>query len=160
MYVHGYIDIYTYTYTYTYIHKCTGYLGSLAQFKAQTANKIICSKEPDANRREEEEGRKASASLRSLLSQIMLRRTQADILKKLLPPRTDVIVYCGLTPSQDREYEAAAAAMCRSLGLPKNEQREELERLIDEDRRQCIGRYEDEALEVHKYMCICIYMYI
>lgn len=68
-------------------------------------------------------GRKACASLRALLSQIMLRRTQADILKKLLPPRTDVIVYCGLTPCQDRGYEAAAAAMCRSLGLSKNEHR-------------------------------------
>lgn len=36
--------------------------------------------------------------------------------------------------------------------------REELERLIDQDRRQCTGRYEDEALEVHKYMCTCVYI--
>ena len=43
----------------------------------------------------------------------MLRRTQADILNKLLPPRTDYVIYCGATASQAAEYEAVAGDIKR-----------------------------------------------
>lgn len=43
----------------------------------------------------------------------MMRRTQAEILKRLLPPRTDFIIYCGLTPLQEAEYESTADSLRR-----------------------------------------------
>ena len=89
------------------------FTGSLPSFKAKTSNIIILSKEPDATKKEKENGKKATENLRTLLSQIMLRRTQAEILKKLLPPRTDVILYVGLTVSQELEYEEMAEYMRR-----------------------------------------------
>lgn len=55
----------------------------------------------------------ASTLLRNLLSQIMLRRTQANILKRLLPPRTDYIIYCGATADQTAEYDKVAADIKR-----------------------------------------------
>ena len=76
---------------------------------------IILGKEPDASSREKEAGKRASDNLRNLLSKIMMRRTQAEILKRLLPPRTDVIVYCGLTPSQQAEYEETSLSLKRSV---------------------------------------------
>jgi DNA repair and recombination protein RAD54 and RAD54-like protein len=78
---------------------------------------IILGKEPDASSREREAGKKASDNLRTLLSKIMMRRTQAEILKRLLPPRTDVIVYCGLTHSQQVEYEETSNSLKRSVDV-------------------------------------------
>jgi SNF2 family DNA or RNA helicase len=92
-------------------------LGSLSQFKAKTSSVIILGKEPDASTREREAGKKASDNLRTLLSKIMIRRTQAEILKRLLPPRTDVIVYCGLTRSQQAEYEETSNSLKRSVDV-------------------------------------------
>jgi SNF2-related domain len=89
--------------------------GSLSQFKAKISSAIILGKEPDASSREREAGRKASDNLRTSLSKIMMRRTQAEILKRLLPPRTDVVVYCGLTPAQHAEYEETSHSLKRSV---------------------------------------------
>ena len=88
-------------------------IGSLPSFRSKISNIIILGKEPDATKKEKDNGRKASDTLRTLLSLIMLRRTQAEILKKLLPPRTDVILYCGLTHSQELEYAETADLMRR-----------------------------------------------
>ena len=43
-----------------------------------------------------------------LAGKIMLRRTQADILSNLLPPRSDYVVYCQATAAQAAEYAAVA----------------------------------------------------
>lgn len=51
----------------------------------------------------------ASKVLREFLSQIMLRRTSEDILKLLLPPRLEYILYCKLNHIQQREYQKIAA---------------------------------------------------
>lgn len=66
-------------------------IGSLAKFKSKTSSVIILGKEPDATSREKCNGLAASEQLRTLLSKIMMRRTQGEILKCLLPPRTDYI---------------------------------------------------------------------
>lgn len=51
-----------------------------------------------------EEGATAWQNLRKLLSDIMIRRTQADVLSTFLPPRTDAVIFCGFTASQQSEY--------------------------------------------------------
>jgi DNA repair and recombination protein RAD54B len=81
-----------------------GFLGTLPSFKAQFAAPILRGKEPDASEWDQEEGQRASEALRDLLSQVMLRRTQAEILRAILPPRTDYVLYCSFTESQRDEY--------------------------------------------------------
>jgi SNF2 family DNA or RNA helicase len=106
----------TFTITPLYLSSLLSYLieiGSLAKFKSKTSSVIILGKEPDATSREKCNGLAASEQLRTLLSKIMMRRTQAEILKRLLPPRTDYVIYCGLTPSQEAEYESTADSLRR-----------------------------------------------
>jgi SNF2 family DNA or RNA helicase len=82
-----------------------GYFGTLPEYKQTVSGPIVRASEPDSTVYQKEEGEKASAGLREKMSALMLRRTQADILSKSLPPRTDFVVYCGMTRSQREEYE-------------------------------------------------------
>jgi SNF2 family DNA or RNA helicase len=43
----------------------------------------------------------------------MLRRTQAEILTNLLPPRRDYVIYCGLTARQSSAYNGTADEIIR-----------------------------------------------
>lgn len=46
----------------------------------------------------------------------MLRRTQQDVLRHVLPPRTDLVVFCHPTVAQLDHYEAAAQRLQTELG--------------------------------------------
>jgi DNA repair and recombination protein RAD54B len=85
---------------------CSSDLGSLPDFKQRISGPIVRASEPDASEWDREEGDAASQRLRELMGRLMLRRTQADILSKSLPPRTDYVVYCRLTQWQQAEYDA------------------------------------------------------
>lgn len=87
---------------------CPGYFGSLASFRSRYSQPIARGGELGVSDWERKEARAAAEQLRFLLNQIMLRRTQNEILKKVLPPRTDVVIFTGLTPQQERVYDAAA----------------------------------------------------
>ena len=54
-------------------------------------------------------GREATTHLKRLLRPVLLRRT-ADALAKALPPRTDIVVFCRLSPQQQELYRELAAA--------------------------------------------------
>lgn len=82
-----------------------GFFGSLSSFKQDISGPIVRGSEPDATEHQREQGEAASSRLRELMSSLMLRRTQTDILSKSLPPRTDFVVYCGMTRAQREEYE-------------------------------------------------------
>ncbi len=69
--------------------------------------------EPDASDWARQQGEAASQQLRTLMSRIMLRRTQSDILSKTLPPRSDYVVHCRLTLAQQEEYWHTVAAINR-----------------------------------------------
>ena len=114
------------------------FLGSLSHFKRVISGPIIRGREPNASKQDIKEGQKASQQLRSLLSKIMLRRTQQDILKKLLPPRTDVLVYLNLTTSQQIAYEEQSSRLQRSLGCANNS-----DMMLDD-----VEDDNDEAMEV------------
>jgi hypothetical protein len=58
---------------------------------------------------------RASSKLESLLSKIMIRRTQEDILRRLLPRRREFVVYCGLTSTQEECYAQLASEIIRYL---------------------------------------------
>ena len=63
-----------------------------------------------------EEGQEASEILREHLSTIMLRRTQAEVLQQVLPPRTDRVVYLALSAAQRVEYEQCIAGLGTCTG--------------------------------------------
>ena len=86
--------------------------GPLSSFRKDVAEPIMAGLEPHADVFSVQEGQKVSARLRASLGQIMLRRTQADVLSALLPPRTDLVLYVGLTARQQTAY-AWAARQCR-----------------------------------------------
>jgi SNF2 family DNA or RNA helicase len=44
---------------------------------------------------------------------VMLRRTQAEILTNLLPPRRDYVIYCCLTARQSTAYNGTADEIIR-----------------------------------------------
>ena len=50
-------------------------------------------------------GYEAAIQLRSLLSNVMLQRTQNEILKSILPARTDYLILCNLTKPQLEAYD-------------------------------------------------------
>ena len=51
--------------------------------------------------------------LRQYLSQIILRRTQNEILRGTLPPRTDITLYVDLNPVQRLEYDDVVLSLLR-----------------------------------------------
>ena len=55
-----------------------------------------------------ESASKAYALLERVLGKIMLRRTQQEILRRLLPPRREFVLGCRLTSLQEDAYEAVA----------------------------------------------------
>jgi SNF2 family DNA or RNA helicase len=87
--------------------------GSVADFKRYFATPIMQSNDGDASSAVKALSAQAQQRLRTWMGKIMLRRTQADILCKLLPPRTDYVVYCGCSANQEAEYNIAAGEITR-----------------------------------------------
>ena len=87
---------------------CPGFFGSLSSFRCRYAVPISRSADLDASDWERKDGKNAAENLRFLLNQMMLRRTQQEILKKVLPPRTDVVIFLGLAEMQKKEYDSVA----------------------------------------------------
>ena len=82
-----------------------GYLGSLGSFRARYAAQISRGRSVGASAREAEAAVVAEDSLRGVLEHILLRRTQTDVLRVLLPPRSDVVLWLDLTPAQQQQYQ-------------------------------------------------------
>lgn len=61
-------------------------------------------------------GRRQSKALDAITSQFVLRRTQKDILKSLLPPRTEVLLFCRPTERQCELYQSIAQRASKSIG--------------------------------------------
>jgi SNF2 family DNA or RNA helicase len=83
-------------------------VGSIGEFNANFAVPIQRGCEPDASSYDREHGATASARLREVMSLVLLRRTQREVLTHLLPPRTDFVIYCRMTASQSERYNSIA----------------------------------------------------
>ena len=83
---------------------CPGYFGSLSSFRNGISRHIMDAGGGPASV-------EASRALKALLSHVMIRRTQEEVLKKLLPPRTDYVIFCTLAASQEAQYAAAAKSV-------------------------------------------------
>lgn len=91
------------------LHIVTSFtVGSIGEFNANFAVPIQRGCEPDASCYDREHGATASARLREVMSLVLLRRTQREVLTHLLPPRTDFVIYCRMTASQSERYNSIA----------------------------------------------------
>ena len=93
-------------------------LGSLPQFKYYLASHQ--SSHPSSNKRSSSPNANESV-VEKVLGSLILRRTQDEILRKILPPRTEVFLMMKLTDQQERQYGAETSRLLNSLGSTNNE---------------------------------------
>ncbi len=90
--------------------------GSLAEFKATYSAPIERARQADASLQTRRDGDVAAAALRDRVGVLMLRRTR-EVQRSLLPTRSEVVLYLGLTSLQCNEYQSIAADVTRSVVL-------------------------------------------
>lgn len=92
-----------------------GYLGSLGNFRSTYQAPILQGQDSGATAHVLQTAAAAAAQLRDRLARIMIRRTQAEVLTGLLPPRTVVTVYIDLAPAQQIQYDEMSNTILNSL---------------------------------------------
>ena len=78
-------------------------LGSMHTFRLTFEAPIQRSREASSSPADKRLGEARSAELNRLTASFVLRRT-ADILRKYLPPKTELVVFCRMTPLQREVY--------------------------------------------------------
>ena len=89
------------------------YICLLHLYKGKISDPILRARETYATEGEKQRGKKAKISLQLLLSQILIRRTQADVLKLSLPPRQDITIYCCMMEGQREQYDDVCLPLLR-----------------------------------------------
>lgn len=82
-----------------------GVLGELADFRREYERPVTAAKMKNASREQKLRGREQSKQLDAIIKPFMLRRLQKDVLKTMLPPRTEVLLFCRPTSAQREIYE-------------------------------------------------------
>lgn len=89
-----------------------GALGSLSDFKRTFERPIVAGRDGDATTAEKDCAAERSAELSKCLSAFVLRRT-SSVMDALLPPKTEAIIFCRLSPLQCLLYEAVVSRAVR-----------------------------------------------
>ena len=92
-----------------------GELGSLASFSQTVAAPIDAGRQPGASAAACEAAEAATARLRTL-SESFVHRRDASVLATILPPRSELALFCRLSPNQHAAYAAAAQAAADGAG--------------------------------------------
>lgn len=66
---------------------------------------INAANQKNASREQKAKGKEQAMALDDLIKPFMLRRLQKDVLKSILPPRTEALLFCRPTSAQCRVYE-------------------------------------------------------
>ncbi len=93
-----------------------GILGDLSAFRRLYERPMSQANEKNASITQKEEGRRQSKALDVITSQFVLRRMQKDTLKSLLPPRTELLLFCRPTNLQCEIYQSIADRASKSIG--------------------------------------------
>ena len=83
---------------------CPGILGDSASFGKDFERPIAAANQKDATREQLVHGLAKSKELEALSKTFMLRRLQKDVLKSVLPPRTEALLFCRPSPLQCQLY--------------------------------------------------------
>ena len=76
---------------------------------------INAANQKNATREQKAKGKEQAKALDALVKPFMLRRLQKDVLKSILPPRTEVLLFCRPTSAQSRVYEKLCNEATSSL---------------------------------------------
>ena len=93
-----------------------GVLGDLAAFRRLYERPMSQANQKNASSAQKEKGRKQSKLLDDVTSTFVLRRLQKDVLKYLLPPRTEILLFCRPTERQCEIYRDISYRASRSIG--------------------------------------------
>jgi SNF2 family DNA or RNA helicase len=88
---------------------CPGLLGDLASFRKEYERSISAANSKSASREARVGGHEQSQALDKITSTFMLRRLQKDVLKTLLPPRKEFLLFCRPSQHQCRLYKYIAS---------------------------------------------------
>jgi SNF2 family DNA or RNA helicase len=90
---------------------CPNILGDLSTFRREYERPIAASSNKTASREEREIGLCQSMKLESMSKCFMLRRLQKDILKDMLPTRTEILLFCRPSLEQRTLYHKITRGM-------------------------------------------------
>lgn len=82
-----------------------GVLGEPTMFRKEYERPITAANQKGASSEQKTKGKEQAKALDALIQPFMLRRLQKDVLKSMLPPRTEVLLFCRPTSAQSRIYE-------------------------------------------------------
>mmetsp|Transcript_23138 Transcript_23138/g.48036 ORF Transcript_23138/g.48036 Transcript_23138/m.48036 type:complete len:1065 (-) Transcript_23138:305-3499(-) len=81
-----------------------GILGDLNSFRKLYERPMSQANQKNASRSQKDKGQKQSRNLDAITSTFVLRRLQKDVLKSLLPPRMELLLFCRPTELQCEIY--------------------------------------------------------
>ena len=90
---------------------CPGAFGNMTTFKRNYINPLLKYTNSHANEYDINTGLRAKTSLCELLSTVFLRRSYTDVCLEGLPPRTDVVIVCGMTDIQSANYHFLGSSL-------------------------------------------------
>jgi SNF2 family DNA or RNA helicase len=93
---------------------CPGILGPLTQFRREYERPITAANNKKASSGEKAKGREMSRELDSITSSFMIRRLQKDILRVLLPPRIETLLFCRPSQTQCNLYQDFARDVAKN----------------------------------------------
>ena len=93
---------------------CPGILGPLSRFRREYEKPITAANDKKASLREKTKGREMSLELDSITSSFMIRRSQEDILRVLLPPRLETLLFCRPSQTQCNLYQKFAQDVAKN----------------------------------------------
>ena len=85
---------------------CPGILGDLASFRRQYEHPINAANNKSATWQQRAKGQAQSQALDAITKTFMLRRFQKDILKSMLPPRMELLLFCKPSSMQCDLYKS------------------------------------------------------
>jgi len=92
-----------------------GILGDLSTFRKVYERPMSQANQKSASNSTKEKGRRQSKALDAITSQFVLRRLQKDILKSILPPRMELLLFCRPTERQCELYQGIANRASKSI---------------------------------------------
>ncbi|KAL9179549.1 hypothetical protein ACHAXT_008839 [Thalassiosira profunda] len=93
-----------------------GVLGDLPSFRRVYERPMSAASQKNASNAQKQKGRQQSKALDAITSTFVLRRLQKDVLKSLLPPRMELLLFCKPTDRQCELYRGIANRASKSIG--------------------------------------------
>ncbi len=137
-----------------------GILGDLNTFRRLYERPMSRANQKNATSGQKEKGRQQSKLLDSITSTFVLRRTQKDILKSILPPRQEILLFCRPTKRQCQLYKNISNRASKSIGsIGGTEASNNPLMLLTEARKLCthpslLGEAGDSSLDLSGKMIV------